>query len=66
MSYDTAREALSKNLAVILEGKNITPQDYLIYDLGRSLSHLIDAVQADLAEIKGKLDRLGGAPPPPR
>lgn len=63
MSYDTAKEALRKNLEVILQARSATPQDYLIYDLGTALFHLIGAVESDLAEIKAKIDQLGEGPP---
>jgi hypothetical protein len=65
MSYDTAKQALRKNLDVILQGKSdATPQDYLIYELAKALFDLIGALEADLAEIKSKIDQLGGGPLP--
>jgi hypothetical protein len=66
MSYENAKEALRKNLMVILRERTSTVQDYLIYDLATSLFHLIEALQSDLAEIKEKLDRLGGDQRPPQ
>lgn len=67
MSYETAKEALRDNLEVMLKepAKN-TPQDYLIYNFSTALAHLIEALQADVAEIKAKIDQFGEGPPPLR
>ena len=66
MSYETAKEVLRKNIDVMMQNPNKTAHDYLMYDFGKALFDLIEAVQVDLAEIKAKIDRLAGVPPHPQ
>jgi len=52
MSYEKAKEPLSENNGIYLNDRVETKQDRMLHNLGKSLYHLIEAVESDLAEIK--------------
>jgi hypothetical protein len=65
MSYETAKEALRKNLEVMMSHKDtVTAQDHLLYSIAKSLFDLIGALEADLSELRDRLKEYDSRRPP--
>jgi hypothetical protein len=64
MSYETAKEALRQNIRVIMTHKDtVTAHDHFLYNMAKSLFDFIEALDADLGELKARLKVYESLPP---
>jgi monoamine oxidase len=63
MSYDKAKEAVRENASIYLERiTQPTNQEEMVYNLSKSMDHLIQAIESDLGEIKRRLAHVDRQP----
>ena len=53
--YDKAKEALVQDFDALMMDRDKSAHDYLLYAINTSLFNLIEALQADLHQVKSKL-----------
>ena len=53
--YDKAKEVLVQDFDALMMDQNKSAHDYLLYAINTSLLNLIEALQADLHQVKSKL-----------
>ena len=53
--YDKAKEVLVQDFDALMMDRDKSGHDYLLYAINTSLFNLIEALQADLHQVKSKL-----------
>jgi hypothetical protein len=53
--YDKAKEVLVQDFDALMMDRDKSSHDYLLYAINTSLFNLIEALQADLHQVKSKL-----------
>jgi hypothetical protein len=53
--YDKAKEVLVQDFDALMMDQDKSAHDYLLYAINTSLFNLIEALQADLHQVKSKL-----------
>jgi hypothetical protein len=56
--YDKAKEVLVKDLDALMQNRNKTAHDYLLYSVSTGLFNLVEALEADLQQVKADLGRI--------
>ena len=53
--YDKAKEALVQDFDALMMDRDKSAHDYLLYAINTALFNLVEALQADLHQVKSKL-----------
>ena len=56
--YDKAKEALVQDFDALMMDRDKSAHDYLLYAINTSLFNLVEALEADLQQVKSSLGRI--------
>jgi len=56
--YEKAKEALVQDFDALMMDRDKSAHDYLLYAINTSLFNLVEALEADLQQVKSSLGRI--------
>ena len=56
--YDKAKEALVQDFDALMMDRDKSAHDYLLFAINTSLFNLVEALEADLRQVKSSLGRI--------